>query len=436
MFQTRIKSFDRTGTANCKYDIPDKYTDIFKQYAGPVIAKGAGLSYCNAAVMEGGTSVDLRAFDRILTFDHVNGFITVEAGICIGDLNNFLIGNGWMLGVIPGYPMITIGGCIAFNVHGKSQYRIGTFYDWVEEISLYHPAKGELRCSGNEHKELFDLTNGGMGFTGFIIAAKLRLKKINGNKLNVKTIRAANVADAVKIIQENADNFDYIYSWNNFNCTGKSFGKGIVYLEKIGGGFANPYRPRAFRNRLKPTKFPCLLNNFTVKWMCRTYYFMDQLKSSNRQLKLEQASFPIYGKEIYYKLFGKKGFREYQVLFPYATWQNAAREIQELIAATNMGITLGSLKIFNGTTHHISFTGEGICFAIDVVNSNKSVKFFESLDEITKKQKGIINLSKDSRAGADLVKEVYPGYTRFKEAVNNFDPQRLLMSDLRNRLKI
>lgn len=432
----KLISFDKTEISLCNSEKPDKYSELLKPRKGPVIARGEGLSYCNAAAINNGVCIDMRNFNRLLSFNDKKKFITVESGVCMGDLNNFLVNRGWLLPVMPGYPMITVGGCIAFNVHGKSQYKIGTFLDWVEELNLYHPSIGEVRCSRFENEELFNLTVGGMGFTGIILSAKLRLKKIKGNKLKLQTIKAKNLLDAVNIMRQYAEQFDYIYSWNNFNCTGKSFGKGIVYLEKIEKGFSTIKQTEVYRNRFHTKNGPAILNNFTIGWMCRIYYFLERLKSSQRSLNLIDGAFPIYGKEIFIHLYGKKGFREYQVLFPLRTWQNAANQIQKLIAQTKIGISLASLKIFKGERHYISFAGEGICFTIGVVNNKKGLIFFKGLDKITRINKGIINLSKDSRANSDFVESVFPEYKEFKNRVQQFDPEKTFASDLRNRLKI
>ncbi|MDO8619160.1 MAG: FAD-binding oxidoreductase [Candidatus Daviesbacteria bacterium] len=432
----KLMSFDETEISYCNSEKPDKYSELFKLRKGPIIAKGAGLSYSNAAAINNGVCIDMRNFNRLLSFDEENKFITVESGVCIGDLNNFLVGKGWLLPVLPGYPMITVGGCIAFNVHGKSQYKFGNFLDWVEELNLYHPSIGEIKCSRLENEALFNLTIGGMGFTGIILSAKLKLKKIQGNRLKLQTVKVENITDAVNIMRQYAEQFDYIYSWNNFNCTGKSFGKGIVYLEKIEEGFEVVKQTKVYRNRLYTKKWPGLLNNFIINWMCRTYYFLERLKSPQRSLNLIDDAFPIYGKEIYYHLYGKRGFREYQILFPLRTWQNAANQIQKLIAQTKIGIGLGSLKIFKGGKHHISFAGEGICFTMDVVNNKKGLIFFQGLDKITKMNQGIIYLAKDSRASSDFVQSIFPEYKEFKNRILKFDPEKIFTSELRSRLKI
>jgi len=228
-----------------------------------------------------------------------------------------------------------------------------------------------------------------------------------------------------------------VYSWNNFNLSGRSFGKGIVYLEKVKVGFSDTIKPVQFKNRLLPHKqTPVILNKFTIYWMCQVYTLMNKLKPVQTVQSLSASSFPIYSKEIYYHLFGKKGFREYQVIFPFNEWREALEKIKKLVSYSKMGIALASLKLFSGKTHNLSFSGEGVCLAMDIPNNKRSIDFFERLDEISIAHKGIINLSKDSRAGVELVKAVYPGYEDFKRRLNGFDTERIFISELRNRLKI
>jgi decaprenylphospho-beta-D-ribofuranose 2-oxidase len=432
-----LQSFDRTEAVVCDLQQPADPREISALKGLTMIARGAGLSYCNAATVAGGICVDMRALNKVLDFDSENGVIRVEAGLCIGELVNQVVAAGWIFPVLPGYPMITVGGCIAFNVHGKSQYKIGLFGDWVESLRLFITGKGEVLCSRSENRALFDLTIGGMGLTGIILSATLRLKKIDGDRMEVKMIKIRDLEDAVSVMTTHALDYDYVYSWNNFNIRGRSFGKGIVFLEKVKPGFKQRKRAVRFYNRLVPRmKIPCVLNDNTIPWMCRVYYLTNMIGSSTRNFDLIPASFPIYGKEIYYHMFGKKGFREYQVLFPHAEWAGASKEIQELSARKKIGIALASLKIFRGNPHHISFSGEGICLALDIVNDKKGISFFEDLDNIVRKYKGIINLSKDSRVGPELVRDIFPGLKTFRDELLAHDPNKQFDSSLRQRLQI
>ena len=269
-----------------------------------------------------------------------------------------------------------------------------------------------------------------------ILKLTLRLKKVEGNMLERKMIKTLNLSHAVSLMKEHNETCDYVYSWNDFNLKDDSFGRGIVYAEKYHSGNSK-VKIEKYQNRLsKPPKFPNLYNGFTTRLMCNGFYFLETFKSSSSLTNQYNAAFPIYGKEIYYYLFGKRGFREYQVLFSWHTWQLAADEIRKLISKTNLPVTLGSLKLFSGKPHYLSFSGDGVCITINVANNLMSKDFFQSLDEITIKYNGRINLCKDSRTNVELVKQLFPEYELFKQRINTFDTKRIFVSDLRNRIQI
>lgn len=427
-------SFDKTEHTRCDTIRPEKYSDIFKNVITPVIARGAGLSYCNAGATAAGTVIDMRRMNKILAFDSINKTITVESGICIGDLNNFLISNHFIFPVLPGYPLITVGGCIAFNIHGKSQFKVGTFKDWIKEIVLYHPDHGEMICSPDQNKNIFDLTIGGFGLTGIIISATLQFKDLPGGLLISEKVFIKNLTEAVEYMQHAEHEFEYVYSWNNLNKENDSFGQGIVYLEKYGPGNSKTY---SYKDKTQLSyKLPALHSDLTITAMCTVFYLLEKFKPKCTRQSLHSGSFPIYNKEIYYHLFGKKGFREYQVLLPWDMYEAAFEEIRKLISKMKMAVALGSLKLFNGTAHQLSFTGSGVCLTIDVKESEKSILFFNALDEIAISYGAIINLSKDSRADHALISKLFKKFPDFKDQLIAFDPENKIRSELKTRLNL
>ncbi len=432
-----ITSFDKTTHCNSFMQSVEEKSSIYNIEGNRIIARGSGLSYCNASAFEKGLSIDMTPLDKIVSFDKDEGYITVEAGITVGELSNFLIEKQFLLPVMPGYPKITVGGCIAFNVHGKSQSRVGLFMDWVEEILLYHPEKGTLMCSKKQNPDIFYLSMGGLGLTGIILSAKLKVKKTAGNIVTIKSVKVNNIKDAVYLMREEEDNFEFIYSWNNFNLKLKSFGQGIVYLEQFKQAFSTKAKPKKYVNNIiKNCTYSSFLNGFTIPLMCQIYYYSNLLKPVSVDKNLYEAGFPIYGKEIYYHLFGKEGFREYQVLFEFSQWNDAITKIEEYVSIHKISISLASLKIFKGSTHNISFSGTGVCLAMDVPNDKKSIPFFNRLDEIAIEHRGLINLSKDSRADGLLISKTYPEYNGFRQKIREYDPSRLFVSELSNRINI
>jgi len=429
-----IISFDKTERSACKSIRPEKYDDILKIKNNSIIARGAGLSYCNAGVTSSGLVIDMRRMNKILSFDDQLETITVEAGMSIGELNNFLISKGFIFPVLPGYPSITVGGCIAFNVHGKSQFKVGTFGNWVKSLQIFHPAHGEIKCDPLQNQELFQLTIGGFGLTGVILSVTLGVKKLPGELIESKKTIVKNIFESVKLMQQEESNFEYVYSWNNLNRRNNSFGEGVIYFESYAQGKVTT---KVYKDKLAGSfQWPSIHTDFTIKTMCSVFSFMEKLKPALTTQNLHAGCFPIYNKEIYYYLFGKKGFREYQMLFPFQTYETAFDEIRKLIAGMNVAVALGSLKLFNGQSHNLSFTGTGVCLTIDVQDNNKSLAFFKALDQICIKHQAIINLSKDSRADEQLIRSLFKEYPAFRQKIKTNDPGNNINSELKKRLKL
>lgn len=434
---TLLESFDGNEKARCELLRPDRYRALFDSFrSGPAIARGSGLSYCAASFGAGSKAVSTALFDRILSFDKLTGAITVEAGITLGQLFEFVIANGWYLPILPGHPSITVGGCIGFNVHGKSQFHAGNFENCVESFVLFHPDHGEINCSRSDNANLFKLTLGGFGLTGIVVAATLRLVRLQGKSIAVKRVPVKNLTDAVSKMTELKATFETVYSWNNLNLRDEQFGQGYVYAET----FSDVELPEISSfNVLRP---PCsqgrfaLLNSLSSKAMCLVYGAKEKLGAREFRLGLKAGAFPINGKEIYYKLFGSRGFYEYQFIVSADAWPSVVRDVENLIAKNGAGISLGSLKLFSGKQRHLNFDDSGVCLAIDVPANERALKLFSDLDSVITSAKGTVNLSKDSRVSKTFAQKVFREFDSFKQDLHAFDPHKKMKSALRDRLDV
>lgn len=441
MNKTKIYSFDGTECITGFIERPEKYNHLFNTVKGTpgCIAQGAGLSYCAASSGDEVTSIDMKKFNRILAFDETHGIIKVEAGLCIGELIRFIVQKGWYFNVIPGYPSITIGGCVAFNVHGKSQFNIGMFGDHVQELTLYHPAYGEMVCSNEQNKDVFDLTIGGFGLTGVILDVTLILPRMQGNSVLRQKKTCNNLTDAIEKMSALKNESDAVYSWNNLNISDKSFGKGIIYIEKFQNSIAKPFRAYNY-NLLKSEsrgKFRIsFINPITAGLIGSFYYGKELISASSSTLSIEESTFPIYGKELYYSLFGRQGLREYQLIIPLNSADEFFAGIQKLIKKYRMPVTLGSLKLFQGESRYLTFCKDGVCLAIDVPANERSEKFFSEIDDLTLRFNGIANLSKDSRLKAKTINAMYEQYGKFKSELLKYDPKKHFTSSLRQRIEV
>lgn len=437
--QENFSSFDGTEKFQINMAMPDRYSSLFDYLnaGSPVIPRGEGLSFCAASGFTDGIAVSTKHFNRSISFDTENGLITSEPGISVGSLHSMSIERGWSLPVIPGHPKITLGGCVAFNVHGKSQFHKGNFIDHVESFKVYHPSHGELKCDRSNNSELFYLTFGGFGLTGFITEVTLRLARLEGKSLEITKVPVRNLIDAVEIMEKYSDTVDSLYSWNNLNLSGRHFGRGIVYLEKLSTeACKDKYKERCLSAKRSGFLGFNLYNRASVKVMTSSYGMIEKLATKDKIVDLRTAAFPINGREIYYQLFGKKGLREYQFIVAREKFEATIYEVGKAMCKHKISATLGSLKLFKGNTKYLNFCGTGVCLAIDIPATANSIGFFEGLDSIMISVNGIVNLSKDGRVPKRVAEMIFPEYNEFASALKEYDPKKIFNSALRKSLGV
>jgi len=432
-------SFDKSYTQKLAVARPESYKQLFRFLDAPdqkLIARGAGLSYAPASFVEDGVSVSSELFNRVLCFDKDKGVVCCEPGIRLYDLLSVVNANGWTLSVLPGYPSISVGGCIAFNIHGKSQFHTGNFSDCIKSLKLYHPSHGELDCNHSENVSTYELTIGGMGLTGFITEVELQLSPLNYRSIALSKKKVNNIYEGIEFLTNEAENYKAVYSWHNFMSTGSSFGNGIVYCEQNSDKVvkAKPYN--GFKTSASKPLPLNLLNYFTTGMMNRVYQLKDRLGGTDNLVDIAAGSFPIYGKEIYYALFGKQGFLEYQFIASFDKIKPLLKEIEQWVRTNKQPVSLASLKLFKGDQSLLNFCGTGVCLALDVPNNKKAHSFFDFLDDLCTSSSSIMNIAKDSRLTQRTVEAVYPEYGKFKDRLLAFDGKKIFSSEVRNRLEL
>ena len=435
-----LVSFDGTETCRGPLVAPDRYRDLQALLAGPgpFAVRGGGLSYCQASAAQGVTTISTRSFNRLLAFDPERRHLTVEPGVTVGELVRFAVSRGAWFAVLPGHPAITVGGCVGFNVHGKSQHDVGCFSDHIVSLTLLHPDRGELACSPGDNAGLFELTLGGMGLTGFITTVTLQLQPLPGPGIRRIAHPVGNLTEAVELMRSLAapgGAGGTLYSWNDLNQAGPRFGRGFVYVESF-EDTAPASRATYRRLAADRRRWPGIAGSMLTTRLVNTGYVARERLRPRHLRSVEDAAFPINGNEAYYRLFGRRGFREYQVLVPTEVWPAAAREIQRLVAAAGAPVTLGSLKLFRGDPRLLWFHGDGVCLAIDVAADERASRLFGQLDQMALEHGALVNLSKDSRLDAATTRRLYPGYDEFRQRLHDYDPQRRFDSMLRRRIGV
>ncbi len=397
-----------------------------------MIAHGSALSLVGAGFGRSALAIDMTKFDRLLHFDADQRRITVEAGATLGKLLEFLLPRGLTVPVLPGYPHLTVGGCIAGNVHGKNQYREGCFANIVEELTLFHPRQGLVTVNRESDRPLFDLTCGGFGLTGIIVSATLRVEPSKGSWVEFETIPIENIGQAVEIMMARRDSADFLHSWHDLSRR-DSIGRGFVSCGILQG----PERstPSFGRQRISPSASRprlALIGPMTLPLMNRLYALKTRLAPT--RLPLVDALFPWIGKEIYFDFVGDAGVIEPQVLVPFDNVEPYMSVLLDLMRKYDCPAPLATLKVFGGEQKMLWYSGAGVSVSLHLFNSRKSMLLLDELDDANLRFGAITNLLKDSRISAASARRQYRDFDKVSAALRAHDAERAFESTLSVRL--
>jgi len=434
----------------------DNGSELTFEIEGKRITRGAGMSFSAASFDNGITSIDVRGLKRIVFLDTGSKTVKVEAGVTIQRLLDFLIANGFYFPVLPGYPAITIGGCIAANVHGKNPLNDSTILNRIESFTLHHVDFGEIEVSKSSHSELFDLTIGGCGLTGTILSVTLRVSPLSNRLVRVSVEPIPDICDLPGILT-NSEGNDFIVSWHDFNQTGGRFGSGFIERGEIIPPSCDsdlsssqelilpvkePHRNDSImtlRAESRGQNFPSLWSQLTLVGAMNSVYTSIQSWrcGSPRLMRIEDCIFPNKNlRDLYFHGFGKRGLFEHQIILGIGAFPEYIERVRWWLSRNELPITMASGKGFSGETRYLRFSKDGICFALDFPRCEQGKRFLSYLDAIVIKLGAIPNIFKDSRLPPEVVAKTYPDYELFQERLREFDPKRRYCSELSVRLEL
>lgn len=431
----RLTSFDRQFGADVRVQRPDRYRLLDALPADqPRIARGGGVSYVAASFGDGATTLDMRAFDRLLAFDGRTGLLCVEAGASIGDVQRFLLPRGWYLPVAPGHPRATIGGCIAADVHGKNPARDGTFRALVEELQLHVPGRGLLSLDAQHEAALFDATVGGFGLTGTITRATLRLAR-PPRAIALRRVPVDDLAQAARVLRESA-NAPLLYGWHDGRP--EHFGSGVIRVG-LSDDEAAP-REVAFSKStdlpaaIAPLPLPLWNRNgiaLANAWLSRRW-----CKPGFEPIALAQALFPLNGARLYFAGYGKAGLVELQWLVPHPRFEAFAAALGDCVARERPRIALISSKLFDGVARGFALDGKGIALALHLPSPTQSSQraFCERVAELAVEHGGRPNPIKDSTLDGTVMRRAFADFDATRDALAAHNRDGRFGSELTRRL--
>lgn len=406
-----------------------KVKDLLINGPHPGIAHGMGRSYGDVCLNQGGILWLTTGLDRFIAFDENTGLLACEAGVLLRDIQKLAIPRGWILPVTPGTQMITVGGAIANDVHGKNHHAQGGFGDHIHQISLIRTNGEILECSPNLHPDLFCATIGGLGLTGVIVKAKIQLHRVTGPWLDTETIAFANLDEFFHLADTSEKNWEHTVSW--IDCVSGKSGRGIF----MRGNHANiePQREPMDHKLTMPIVPPVsLVNRFSLPPFNATYYHLKKWRAGHAIAHYKSFFYPLDNLLEWNRMYGPKGFFQYQSVVPRGVGKEAVQSMLAEIAKSGDGSFLAVLKTFGHRQPlgMMSFPQPGVTLALDFPNQGqKTHALFNRLDAIVREAKGRIYLAKDARVPCDLFRT---GYPRLQEFLKFRDPG--ISSNLSRRL--
>jgi decaprenylphospho-beta-D-ribofuranose 2-oxidase len=434
--QVALQPWGRNTTAPCIAARPERMRELWAALDVPegraLLARGAGRSYGDACLNPGGAMVLTERLDRILHFDPATGLVVAEPGVTFADLLAVFLPRGFVAPVSPGTAFVTLGGALANDVHGKNHHLAGSIGEHVAWFELLLPDSRHLRVSAESDPELFRATIGGIGLTGIITAVCLRMVPVPSNALVVRRTRMPDLDHFLAGFAASAE-VSYSVGWIDALATGAALGRGVL---EVAEPSETPVVEPSLRSRNFPIDAPeALLNGATVRAFNALYWRRAPVEGRQQVVPYRRFLYPLDAIHGWNRMYGKRGFHQFQCVLPFGPGEIALRRLLETIAASGNASFLAVLKVMGREgMGYLSFGRPGYSLALDIPARADSPALFATLERITRDAGGRIYLAKDSLLSAEGFAEMYPEAHRLQAVRARVDPDGALSSGMSRRL--
>jgi FAD/FMN-containing dehydrogenase len=378
-----------------------------------VLPYGLGRSYGDSCLNDGQALLGAGGLDRLIAFDAQTGLLRCEAGASLSSIIDFVLPRGWFLPVTPGTRHVTIGGAIANDVHGKNHHRDGSLGHHVPRFELLRSDGSRLACSAESNPDLYRATIGGLGLTGLITWAEIRLRPVKGPWVGQRALRFRSLDEFFALCEPLERDHGYVVAW--LDCASRAATRGVFFA----GDHADDPGPAPRRSaRRIPLEIPfSLVNGPTLRAFNELYYRLPRGDGAPRRVSYDSFFYPLDGIADWNRLYGPRGFFQYQCLVPEGeSGRSALSRIIAAIGTSGEGSFLGVLKRF-GTMPSVgmmSFPKAGYTLALDFPNRGaRTLGLLDSLDAIVREVGGRVYAAKDSRMSAESFRSFYPQWQAF-----------------------
>lgn len=397
-------------------ELPKLFFSAQKQH-GTTLAYGSGLSYGDSCLAATGRVLRMRPLDRFLSADWTTGVLVAEAGVTLEDILAVAIPHGWFLSVTPGTKYVTLGGAIANDVHGKNHHRRGTFGCHVRRFGLLRSDSGRITCSPQEQSELFNATIGGLGLTGLVEWAEIQLVRIRSSRIDSVTQRFGDLDEFFSLSEELDEKHEFCVSWIDCVAKGETTGRGVY----MAGDFAEngPLVVEGARKLTVPFTPPfSLINGLSLRAFNELYWRKAPASRRQSTIGYDPFFYPLDAILKWNRIYGPKGFQQYQALIPEGEARAGIRALLSTIAESGTGSFLAVIKRCGAVASPglLSFPQSGTTLALDFPqNERLTSTLFLKLDAIVRQAGGRIYPAKDAHMSSEDFRRSYPAWQQIEE---------------------
>jgi FAD/FMN-containing dehydrogenase len=404
------------------------------------IARGGGRAYGDSALAP--VMLNSKHFNHVRAFDRDSGLITVEAGLILAELLAAFVPQGWIVPVTPGTQFVSIGGMVASDVHGKNHHVDGSFGQHITELSLMTADGSIQQCSATDNADLFHATIGGMGLTGVVLTVSFRMLPIQSAWIRQETIRCDSL-DAVMDEFEQSQHWKYTVAWIDCLSSAENLGRSVLFRGEHASRAELPIKLSEQPLKLKPKRklnvpfnLPRgILNRWSVRAFNELYYRRAPDKRTDF-IDYQSFFYPLDAIHNWNRIYGAKGFVQYQCVIPKAESREALQKLLGLIASAGEGSFLAVLKLFGPQDGLLSFPTEGYTLALDFPAKPSVFALLDRLDQVMLEHHGRIYLTKDARTSPHTIRQGYAELRHWQDVANLYDPQQRWQSAQSKRLAL
>ena len=394
----------------------------------PLVPRGLGRAYGDPALPSspGGLVLETTRADRIHSFEPATGRLHCEAGLSLAEILRVFVPRGWFPPVTPGTKFITVGACVACDVHGKNHHRDGSFGSFVDRVTLCTADGRLVECGPDRERELFLATLGGMGLTGLIVDVTLRLRRVESPWIVLETQGMASLDAMLEGLRLSATHWPYTVGWIDCLARGADLGRGILmrgrHATQVEAGMRRA--PRALPLRVPFDAPEWLLNPLFMRWFNRLYAWSHGTALRRRVVPYDAFFYPLDAVGQWNRLYGRRGFFQYQCVLPRAAGPRPVAILLERLGVAGAASFLAVIKDCGPASDaYLSFPMEGTTLALDLPNRGAVTEaLVHDLNATVIEHGGRVYLAKDAVTRAEDFARMMPRLAEWRAVRERWDP--------------